>query len=85
MPVNITEEFVRQLMAQVDFLTKQNRTLTATFRSEEGAQEYLTIMSYIGSARKHGIDAFTAIREALNGNPDIIFNERGSEQIRFFK
>ena len=68
MPVNITEEFVRQLMAQVDFLTKKNRTLTATFRSEEGAQEYLTIMS------QHGINAFTAIREALNGNPDIIFN-----------
>ena len=74
MPVNITEEFVRQLMAQVDFLTKQNRTLTATFGSEEGAQEYLTIMSYIGSARKHGINAFTAIRKALNGNPDIIFS-----------
>ena len=29
MPVNITEEFVRQLMAQVDFLTKQNNTLAA--------------------------------------------------------
>lgn len=24
MPVNITEDFVRQLMAQVDFLTKQH-------------------------------------------------------------
>ena len=30
MPVNITEDFVRQLMAQVDFLTKQHNTLTAT-------------------------------------------------------
>lgn len=30
MPVNITEEFVCQLMAQIDFLTKQNSTLTAT-------------------------------------------------------
>lgn len=30
MPVNITEEFVRQLIAQIDFLTKQNSTLTAT-------------------------------------------------------
>ena len=30
MPVNITEDFVRQLMAQVDFLTKQNNTLIAT-------------------------------------------------------
>lgn len=33
MPVNITEEFVRQLMAQIDFLTKQNNTLTATIDS----------------------------------------------------
>lgn len=28
MPVNITEEFVHQLMAQINFLTKQNSTLT---------------------------------------------------------
>ena len=34
---------------------------------------YLTIMSYVGTARKHGINAFTAIREALDGNADIIF------------
>ena len=33
MPVNITEEFVRQLMAQIDFLTKQNSALTATVDS----------------------------------------------------
>ena len=30
MSVNITEEFVHQLMAQIDFLTKQNSALTAT-------------------------------------------------------
>ncbi len=29
---------------------------------------------YIGTARKHGINAFTAIREALNGTPNIIFD-----------
>ena len=33
MPVNITEEFVHQLMGQIDFLTKQNSTLTATVDS----------------------------------------------------
>ena len=33
MPVKITEEFVRQLMAQVDFLTKQNNTLAVTVDS----------------------------------------------------
>ena len=55
-------------------MVKVKTKVSGCFRSEEGAQEYLIIMSYIGSARKHGINAFTAIREALNGNPDIIFN-----------
>ena len=55
-------------------MVKVKTKVSGCFRSEEGAQEYLTIMSYIGSARKHGINAFAAIREALNGNPDIIFS-----------
>ena len=55
-------------------MVKVKTKVSGCFRSKEGAQEYLTIMSYIGSARKHGINAFTAIREALSGNPDIIFN-----------
>ncbi len=55
-------------------MVKVKTKVSGCFRSKEGAQEYLTIMSYIGSARKHGINAFTAICEALNGNPDIIFN-----------
>jgi transposase len=54
-------------------MVKVKTKVSGCFRSEEGAQEYLTIMSYIGTAHKHGINAFTAIREALNGNPDIIF------------
>ena len=63
-------EFINLYVRMVKVKTK----VSGCFRSEEGAQEYLTIMSYIGSARKHGINAFTAIREALNGNPNIIFN-----------
>ena len=54
-------------------MVKVKTKVSGCFRSEEGAQEYLTIMSYIGTAHKHGINAFKAIREALNGNPDIIF------------
>lgn len=55
-------------------MVKVKTKVSGCFRSKEGAQDYFTIMSYIGSARKHGINAFTAIRKALNGNPDIIFN-----------
>ena len=55
-------------------MVKVKTKVSGCFRSEEGAQEYLTIMNYIGCANKHHINAFTAIREALNGNPDIIFS-----------
>jgi len=54
-------------------MIKVKTKVSGCFRSGEGAQEYLTIMSYIGTAHKHGINAFSAIREALNGNSDIIF------------
>ena len=54
-------------------MVKVKTKVSGCFRSEEGAQEYLAIMSYIGCANKHHINSFTAIREALNGNPDIIF------------
>lgn len=54
-------------------MVKVKTKVSGCFRSEEGAKEYLTIMSYIGTARKHGINPYTAIREALSGNSEIIF------------
>ena len=54
-------------------MVKVKTKVSGCFRSVEGAREYLIIMSYIGTAHKHGINAFTAIREALSGNPDVIF------------
>ena len=55
-------------------MIKVKTKVSGCFRSEKGAQEYLTIMSYIGTANKHGINAYKAIHEALFGNPDIIFD-----------
>ena len=54
-------------------MVKLKTKVSGCFRNMEGAKEYLTIMSYVGTARKHGINAFTAIREALDGNAGIIF------------
>ncbi len=55
-------------------MIKVKTKVSGCFRSEAGAQEYLIIMSYIGTAHKHGINAYKAILEALLGNSDIIFS-----------
>lgn len=38
------------------------------------AVSWVNRTAVIGTAHKHGINAYTAIREALSGNPDIIFS-----------
>lgn len=55
-------------------MVKVKTKVSGCFRCMEGAQEYLTIMSYIGTARKHGLNPYEAIRSAISGNPDIIFD-----------
>ena len=37
------------------------------FRTKTGADNFMHIMSYIGSAKKHGMIAFAALLEAVNG------------------
>lgn len=54
-------------------MVKVKTKVSGCFRSEDGAKEYLTIMSYVGTAKKHGINAFEAIKSALYGNPEVIF------------
>ena len=43
------------------------------FKTEEGAKNYLNIMSFVGTAKKHGYSAYEAIRLAVIGNPETIF------------
>ncbi len=54
-------------------MVKVKSKVSGCFQSESGVNEYLTIMSCVGIAKKHGINAFAAIRETLHGNPDAIF------------
>lgn len=51
---------------------KTKSKVSGCFRSENGAQNYLTVMSYLGTARKHGINSFQALTEAFKGNSQII-------------
>ena len=46
---------------------KTKAKVSGSYRSLEGVQDYLTIMSYISSANKHGINAFKATTSAFAG------------------
>lgn len=58
-------------------MVKVKTKVSGCLRSEEGAQEYLTIMSYVRLARKLGINTFTAIREATERKPRYHFHLTG--------
>lgn len=48
--------------------SKVKGKVSGCFRTKQGAEEYVTIMSYINTAYKHGVDFFTATKAALAGN-----------------
>lgn len=54
-------------------MVKVKTKVSGCFRSFDGAKAYLKIMSYVGTAKKHGINAYKAIVNAMSGNPDDIF------------
>ena len=56
-------------------IIKVKMKVSGCFRSKEGAEEYLSIMSYVGTARKHGVNPFKAILAAVSGDPFMILRE----------
>ena len=48
-------------------MVKVKQKVSGCFRTSEGAEAFLKIMSYIGTARKQGVNPFEAIRRAMNG------------------
>jgi transposase len=54
-------------------MIKVKTKVSGCFRSNDGASNYLKIMSYVGTAKKHGYSGFEAIQKAISGNPDFIF------------
>lgn len=54
-------------------MTKAKTKISGCFRTLDGAQEYLDIMSYASTARKLGYNAYMAIKNAISGNPMFIF------------
>lgn len=54
-------------------MIKVKTKVSGCFRSEYGARDYLKIMSYVGTAHKQGHNAYDAIRNAISGCSDFIF------------
>ena len=66
-------------------MTSGNRILSTTkppmesvmHITEEGAKSYMQIMSFVSTARKHGVDYFEAVRTALTGNALTLVSQWG--------
>jgi transposase len=54
-------------------MVKVKTKVSGCFRTKEGADSFAKIMSYVGTANKHGINSFVAIKKALAGQSDFIF------------
>ena len=54
-------------------MIKVKTKVAGCFRTLEGAQNFMTIMSYLGTAKKHGISPMKALRKALSDEGDFIF------------
>ena len=48
-------------------MVKVKTKVSGSFRTDTGADNFLKIMSYVGTAKKQGVNPFTAILFALNG------------------
>jgi transposase len=55
-------------------MIKTKTKVSGCFRSTQGASNYLSIMSYIGTAKKQGINSYEAIRKAILGTPEFILS-----------
>ena len=64
---NLAERDLRNIKTKIK--------VSGCFRTIDGAENYLKIMSYIGTAKKNGINAVKALKAAFDGTPDIIFGQ----------
>lgn len=48
--------------------SKVKQKVSGCFRTEKGAEDYMQIMSFASTAKKHGMSYFEAVRAALAGN-----------------
>jgi len=72
---DFTVPFSNNLAEQDIRMVKTKTKVSGCFRSLLGAENYLKIMSYVGTVKKHGRSAFEAIRQAISGDPESFLSE----------
>jgi len=50
-------------------MVKLQQKISGCWRTLDGAQAFLTVRSYISTARKHGINPLVALRRLFEGDP----------------
>lgn len=55
-------------------MIKVKTKVSGCFRTKDGADDFLKIMSYVGTAKKQGFNSYEAIINAVTGNSEFIFD-----------
>lgn len=50
-------------------MVKLQQKISGGWRTTDGAEAFLTVRSYLSTARKHGLGAMTVLRDLFTGNP----------------
>jgi transposase len=72
---DFTVPFTNNAAEQDIRVIKVKSKVSGCFRSELGAKNYLKIMSYVGTVKKHGNSAYEAIKQAITGNSGFFLQE----------
>ena len=70
---NLAVPFDNNLAERDIRMIKIKTKVSGCFRTKDGADDFLKIMSYVGTAKKLGINSYEAICNAVAGNSDFIF------------
>ena len=62
-------------------MIKVKTKVSSCFRSEDGARDYLKIMSYVGTAHKQGHNAYDAIRKAFFEMYKLYYSDASDSEI----